>query len=361
MGIFRIALAGALIALFLGAAAYAQPTPPAQPQAPGSAPPVDASAQAATPEEIDVVQNCSAPFPSGDLNSAQRKAAAECLEIQRLQAELDARKNGPASLLPFKMSPEEATLLAGLLALLAAGLGYLVKHINEWLVFMANSRRGRRERIEQRIDGWRTDLTGLNRPAQRLAIVGLVRIAKNKGAKSRLSKNGTTDAHMIITGLLAWLTEKHPEDAPVKYAADELRKLFKSRPGTEEFKKARWSGRRFLLKDFNLQRLHVINGWWAQIDGQGADFYGADLTKTSFRLANLSSAVFFNAVLKETVFAGADLTKANLQGADLSGANFKGADLTGAINLRLATFSATTVWDEKTKWPEGFTPPHPAD
>lgn len=335
----------------------------AQPQPETTAPDTTAGVteQTGPSEPQDQPTDCNQQFLSGGMTASQRAAAIECLEIQRLQNEVEAQNSGPASLLPFRMSPEEATLLAGLIALVTAAIGYLLKHINEWLVFMASSRRDRRERIEQRIDGWRTDLTGLNRPAQRLAIVGLVRIARNKGAKSRLSKNGSTDAHMIITGLLAWLTEKHPEGAPVKYAADELRKLFRSRPGTDEFKKARWSGKRFLLKDFNLQRLNVINGWWAQIDARGADFFGADLSFTSFRQADLSGAVLFNTVLKETVFAGADLTKVNLQGADLSGANLKGADLTGAINLGLATFSAATVWDDTTKWPDGFSPPHPAD
>ena len=51
---------------------------------------------------------------------------------------------------------------------------------------------------------------------------------------------------------------------------------------------------------------------------------------------------------------GADLEGANLTGADLALARLTGADLTGAGLT--GTELKGAVYDEHTKWPEGFDP-----
>lgn len=80
----------------------------------------------------------------------------------------------------------------------------------------------------------------------------------------------------------------------------------------------------------------------------GADLFGADLFGADLRWADLSGANLTRANLTSANLSGANLTRADLSGANLSGANLRGADLTEIRH------------DEKTRWPEGFTPP-PSD
>jgi hypothetical protein len=82
-------------------------------------------------------------------------------------------------------------------------------------------------------------------------------------------------------------------------------------------------------------------------DLQGADLRGADLGvgKDGDEGADLSYANLRRADLRDADLAGADLTGADLRNAALGKAILMGADLTGAR------------YDQKTRWPDGFTPP----
>jgi len=75
----------------------------------------------------------------------------------------------------------------------------------------------------------------------------------------------------------------------------------------------------------------------------------ADLTATGFNGANLAGADLSGANARAASFFGANLSGANLSGANLVRCDFTGADLSG-VDLSGATF------DERTRWPEGFSP-----
>jgi hypothetical protein len=81
---------------------------------------------------------------------------------------------------------------------------------------------------------------------------------------------------------------------------------------------------------------------------EGARLEGADLRSAELAEADLRRADF--APDQELGLLGADLSCADLKGADLKGADLKGAKLDGA-KLDGAVF------DERTRWPEGFVPP----
>ncbi|MBY0458246.1 MAG: pentapeptide repeat-containing protein [Gemmataceae bacterium] len=90
-------------------------------------------------------------------------------------------------------------------------------------------------------------------------------------------------------------------------------------------------------------------------DLRGVNFAGAEMTKFCARNADLTGAKLAGVALKEgrlvgAKFIDADLRGADLTGADLSGADFTGADLTGVTLAQL-------VFDQTTKWPDGFEVP----
>ena len=95
-------------------------------------------------------------------------------------------------------------------------------------------------------------------------------------------------------------------------------------------------------------------------DLRGADFEGADLKDANLRYANLSGADLRGADLGGAKLiaadlGGADIKGANLGGADLGRADLRGADLEGAY-LKGANLEGAK-YDDKTIWPEGYTPP----
>lgn len=79
---------------------------------------------------------------------------------------------------------------------------------------------------------------------------------------------------------------------------------------------------------------------YGEIDGERADFFGADLSEAilykadlreaDLRKANLRLANLYKADLREADFREASLRGANLFGADLRGADLRGVDLYGA-------------------------------
>lgn len=327
----------------------------AQPAAPDTAPtPPTVQPEVQSTEPDSVPYDCSGFDPKtlaqGTLTKPQRDAVKECLEIRHL-ADQFTREPWDFS----RMTPQEATLAAGLLALLAATIGYLIKAGVDLGSEYVRIRVERRNMVESRIQDWQNDLAGSEHMAQRLAVVGLVRMAKAMGGTKRLLHNGSTDASLIVALLLAWLIEHTDEKAPTKYAADEMRKLFKAARRIPKDVRDIGSGP-LRLKDYNVQNTRIYDAFWAGIDARGVDFFNATLSKTSFRSARLDRAVFYKATLEETVFKNASLVGANFQEANISDANFIGADLTGVINLATATFKTSPKWSASTKWPEGFDP-----
>jgi hypothetical protein len=115
------------------------------------------------------------------------------------------------------------------------------------------------------------------------------------------------------------------------------------------------------------------------VDLSGADLHYANLTDANLQNADLTDAGLYLARLKGANLIGANLRNANLIGADLRRADLTGADLSNAnlsdANLQEADLSrvrlmgadmssaeldgavlAFNVWDENTKWPQGFKP-----
>ena len=87
---------------------------------------------------------------------------------------------------------------------------------------------------------------------------------------------------------------------------------------------------------------------------QGAYLPRADLDGANLQFADLAGAVLWSASLRH-----ADLSDVSLRGADLKDADLRGANLAHA-NLEGVTLAGTRH-DERTQWPEGFTPPAAAE
>lgn len=144
-----------------------------------------------------------------------------------------------------------------------------------------------------------------------------------------------------------------------KYIAEEIAGLFRLRGR----KSAEGLPDVCNLATHSLQNAKLIDVFWADVFAEGVDFFGADLTKSSFRRARLAGAIFYEATLDGVVFRDADLTGVNFTGAKgLGSADFRGADLSGASFANVEGFAsarldAQTRWNDKTVWPQGFTPP----
>ncbi|WP_168581386.1 pentapeptide repeat-containing protein [Gephyromycinifex aptenodytis] len=95
------------------------------------------------------------------------------------------------------------------------------------------------------------------------------------------------------------------------------------------------------------------------LDLSGADFNDGALRGMSLRSCNLSKARLRSADLSGARFVGTSLAGADLRYADLRGATLYAVDLSGA---KLAAARLDGVrYDKATTWPNGFTPPAPAE
>jgi hypothetical protein len=88
----------------------------------------------------------------------------------------------------------------------------------------------------------------------------------------------------------------------------------------------------------------------SEADLRWANLVGADLSWSDLRWADLSWALLIGADLREASLYRANLIGANLRGADLRGASLGQTDLSG-------TRLNEIIYDDRTKWPENFTPP----
>ena len=86
----------------------------------------------------------------------------------------------------------------------------------------------------------------------------------------------------------------------------------------------------------------IVSGW---------DFSSQDLLASSFRYANATQADFTSANLTH-----AEFWKTHLAGANFSGAVLKGTDFRDVADLGSAVFSKETLYDERTRFPLGFSP-----
>ena len=282
------------------------------------------------------VADCSTIQLKGDMSIDQVNFARACYEAERVRKDIDSSKGNW-----FRITPEQGTLFAGVFALLTATIGYFLKHLNEKNILDAQIKEDRFKSRETRILSLMDDLVGPNPARQRLAIAGLMRIAREKRRSN--DNAAATEPGMMITVLVARLGDDDLTPSVSKYAADELRKIFI--PASTKQKAE------FQMKDFNLQNARLVNAFLAGVDASGVDFFEADLSRASLRDANLRGTVLYAAKLFKTVFIGADLEGANLRGADIRGARFRDAK-----NLDKAQFDSTTLWDASTEWPTGFNP-----
>lgn len=118
------------------------------------------------------------------------------------------------------------------------------------------------------------------------------------------------------------------------------------------------------LSGLNMRKYDMAMAYLAGADLRKSDLSEANLTSSGLYGADLREANLFKAVLVDADIARADLRGADLRGANLRGAKLQGSKLKGALlqgadlratDLRHTKFS-TAVYDDKTRWPEGFNP-----
>ena len=134
------------------------------------------------------------------------------------------------------------------------------------------------------------------------------------------------------------------------------------------------------LQSVDLRSADLRGAWFRDAHLRGARLTGAALSGAQLWNANLSIADLRGPVLDNAILAGAILRTANLEdanlraaslqetdlrGASLGGANLRGANLHEAdlreADLREADLAGASlegiVYDQGTKWPDGFVPP----
>jgi uncharacterized protein YjbI with pentapeptide repeats len=125
----------------------------------------------------------------------------------------------------------------------------------------------------------------------------------------------------------------------------------------ENLSSATFGGRNLVAEDLSYSVL-------TDADFGGATLRQAKINYSSACGAKFKSADLRGAQLKHSVFSHAHFTGADCRGANffcsiLSEADFSGADIRGAIfiDARLGgRFDAKTIYDAKTRFPDGFDP-----
>ncbi len=103
----------------------------------------------------------------------------------------------------------------------------------------------------------------------------------------------------------------------------------------------------------NLSKTELRRAYLGEASLVGADFGEADLSE-----ADLNNATLCNANLSGVNLRGADLRGVNLAGANLCGADLSGANLNraGLWGMNDADLRVAAIYDDRTKWPDGFDP-----
>lgn len=245
--------------------------------------------------------------------------------------------------------------------------------------FSAASRGGRYVVVELDLD-YET-LT----PADLAALLG--RIRRWSGSKAlRLLVVERGSIRLILSGEPEWLQAlmEYVEDRPVDEETESavsvrlLRGRDVPRGPALQHTHAMWREfERADLRGMDLQGADLWSAHLQQADLQGAVLRGADLGQSDLRDANLRDAKLqgarlWNANLQRANLQDADLRQAQFPDADLRHSNLRGANLYRA-NLRHAMLDGAdlsdawlwgakledVIYDEHTKWPEGFDPPPP--
>jgi uncharacterized protein YjbI with pentapeptide repeats len=123
------------------------------------------------------------------------------------------------------------------------------------------------------------------------------------------------------------------------------------------------------LRDSSLERAKLTGAlfdWvrgpkgWVRCDLGGTNLKEADLRKARFVGSRCSKACFDGARLGQASLRGCNLRGVTFHNADLSGADLQYAELLGA-DLSTARLDgvqlANAVYDDQTRFPEGFRPP----
>lgn len=112
----------------------------------------------------------------------------------------------------------------------------------------------------------------------------------------------------------------------------------------------------------------AVRDWVAARTANGGALCGSSLALADLSDMDLPGVDLATSDLWGANFDGTDMPGANLAHTDLRNTSFRGTHMPG-VNLRCADltgarFDATTnvtgaLWDERTRWPAGFTPPPP--
>lgn len=136
-----------------------------------------------------------------------------------------------------------------------------------------------------------------------------------------------------------------------------------------DFKGARLDGVRFTLA--GLEGAHFEDASMRNADLREADLSRVNFGSTVADGANFTRAVLRGAQLVDSSFTNVDFKNAGLFDLDFAGSSFDRsdffeakltriqlvrADLSSSYNLETATFDQV-CYDERTKWPDGFSPP----
>ena len=122
--------------------------------------------------------------------------------------------------------------------------------------------------------------------------------------------------------------------------------------------------------DFDEGDLGGEGAFLAEVRLPGADLFGANLEGANLLGANLERAFLLGANLERAYLLGANLERAFLRSANLERANLLGANLERAFllgaNLERAflvganlegAYLGSAIYNDRTTWPDGFTPP----
>jgi hypothetical protein len=342
--------AGILVAAVMlsGIAQAQQPTTPTEPPLTPSASAQAIIARACsrlevgreiTETELQFIRACQEA-----LQTQQENLKLE-IETAKLAAETEAIKNANSDRI-WSLLMSFGPLIGAILGVFPVVLGLMAKNGADRRLLRLQSANERAARREQHTMELLRQLADDDSSRRSFAAAGLIAMVRedfsDKGHMPRSRKkerleDGTEEterreATAMLSTLLARLRGDKLEHFEAKFIADELAKLIALQAGYDDSLK---------FSDFNMQQINVANAYWKGVDARDVDFYRSNLSGVSFRDADLRGAVFYEC----------DLTGAVFSGAKLQGANFSGANMSGVRGLDSAVF------DQTTRWPEGFAPP----
>ena len=286
-----------------------------------------------------------------------------CHEIAKLRAEvatLETANKGPlGSWLPY--SNLITGVLGGMFTFVVAVLGFLIRgtiHASEKKRFEAEADKLRQERKiarETHIVRLMEAIGSNNRSMQLTASSGLLR--RFEEIQVIGDPESKSEARLLQDVLFAMLRDPEIDDLVSKFVADQMVKVFRLR---REGQKPRETLAPLVqLASFDLSNAKLKGVSWQRVEIEGCELYRADFQGATLRGSNLERAICYETNFENAVLAGAKLGGTELSGAILRGANLCDADFTGARNIHKAVFSEATMWNDKTKWPDGFRPDWP--